>query len=199
MAAPHEGGGGFTECEFFTNINVTTSLFAMHVRGRQGGWDGGEILHTPIFPPSLGTVRPRAARMLEVLFDDDDSSGSEDAGVPNGGRAGPFPNAQSSGSQPQWQQHVADELTALHAALETRARALNEREAALTERETRLCRRETQLASDDGLLRAVLEKESSRLLADAQVPASTLRQPWPRCCLRRGHHAPYPHGSTQLG
>ena len=140
-----------------------------------------------------------AARMLEVLFDDDDSSGSEDAGVPNGGRAGPFPNAQSSGSQPQWQQHVADELTALHAALETRARALNEREAALTERETRLCRRETQLASDDGLLRAVLEKESSRLLADAQVPASTLRQPWPRCCLRRGHHAPYPHGSTQLG
>ena len=138
--------------------------------------------------------------MLEVLFEDDDSSGSDDADVPNGGLAGPNNHgARSSGSQPQWQQHVADELTALHAALETRARALNEREAALTERETRLCRRETQLASDDGLLRAVLEKESSRLLADAQVPASTLRQPWPRCCLRPGHHAPYPHGSTQLG
>ena len=137
--------------------------------------------------------------MLEVLFDDDDSSGSDDVEVPNGGRAGPLPNAQLAGSQPQWQQTVADELTALHAALETRARALNEREAALAERETRVYRRETQLASDDGLLRAVLEKESSRLLADAQVPASTLPQPWPRCCLRRGNHAPYPHGSTQLG
>ena len=65
--------------------------------------------------------------MLEVLFDDD-SSGSDD--VPN---PGPLPNAQSSGSQPEWQQHVADELTALHLALETRARALNEREAALAE------------------------------------------------------------------
>ena len=137
--------------------------------------------------------------MLEVLFEDDDSSGSDDAEVPNSGRAGPLPNAQLAGSQPQWQQTVADELTALHAALETRARALNEREAALAERETRVCRRETQLASDDGLLRAVLEKESSRLLADAQVPASTLPQPWPRCCLRRGNHAPYPHDSTQLG
>ncbi len=69
-----------------------------------------------------------ARRMLEVLFDDD-SSGSDD--VPSGGRPEPLPNAPSSGSQPEWQQHVADELTALHLALETRARALNEREAAL--------------------------------------------------------------------
>ena len=104
--------------------------------------------------------------MLEVLFDDD-SSGSDD--VPSGGRPEPLPNAPSSGSQPEWQQHVADELTALHLALETRARALNEREAALAEREARVRRREAQLASDDGLLRAALEKESSRLLADAQV------------------------------
>jgi hypothetical protein len=103
---------------------------------------------------------------LEVLFDDD-SSGSDD--VPDGGGTEPLPNAASSGSQPEWQQHVADELTALHLALETRARALNEREAALAEREARVRRWETQLASDDGLLRASLEKESSRLLADAQV------------------------------
>ena len=135
--------------------------------------------------------------MLEVLFEDDDSSGSDDADVPNGGLAGPNNHgARSSGSQPQWQQHVADELTALHAALETRARALNEREAALSEQEACVRQRETQLASDAGLLRAVLEKESSRLLADAQVPASTLPQPWPRRCLRRGNHAPHPHGST---
>ena len=119
--------------------------------------------------------------MLEVLFEDDDSSGSDDAGVSNGDPAGPNSHgARSSGSLPQWQQHVADELTALHAALETRARALNEREAALAEQEACVRQRETQLASDAGLLRAVLEKESSRLLADAQVPASTLPQPWPR-------------------
>jgi hypothetical protein len=134
--------------------------------------------------------------MLEVLFDDD-SSGSDD--VPDGGSV-PLPNAPSSGSQPEWQQHVADELTALHLALETRARALNEREAALAEREARVRRRETQLASDDGLLRASLEKESSRLLADAQVLLRPcLPQPWPRRCLRRGSHAPRPHGSTQSG
>ena len=135
--------------------------------------------------------------MLEVLFDDD-SSGSDD--VPSGGRPEPLPNAPSSGSQPEWQQHVADELTALHLALETRARALNEREAALAEREARVHRRGAQLASDDGLLRAALEKESSRLLADAQVLLRPcLPRPWPRCCLRRGSHAPRPHGSTQSG
>ena len=186
--------------EFRQHLSVTASLLGRaRTRAARRVGRGEKEFTLPFSLRRWERCDRGAARMLEVLFDDDDSSGSEDAGVPNGGRAGPFPNAQSSGSQPQWQQHVADELTALHAALETRARALNEREAALTERETRLCRRETQLASDDGLLRAVLEKESSRLLADAQVPASTLRQPWPRCCLRRGHHAPYPHGSTQLG
>lgn len=119
--------------------------------------------------------------MLEVRFDDD-SSGSDDE--PNGGAREPLPNAPSSGLQPEWQQHVADELTALHLALETRARTLNEREAALNKREARVRRRETQLASDDGLLRAALEKESSRLLADAQVllrplHAPTLASLWP--------------------
>ena len=170
--------------------------------GAWGGVQGRKHAKRVVFPRArtIGAkITSSESAMLEVLFDDDDSSGSDDVEVPNGGRAGPLPNAQLAGSQPQWQQTVADELTALHAALETRARALNEREAALTERETRVSRRETQLASDDGLLRAVLEKESSRLLADAQVPASTLPQAWPRCCLRRGNHAPYPHGSTQLG
>ena len=113
--------------------------------------------------------------MLDVLYHDDSSCGSaDDDDAPSGGRAGPLSHtthhdAQLSGSA---QQHVADELTALHAALETRARALNEREAALAEREACVCRRESQLAIDDGLLRADLERESSRLLADTQVVPS---------------------------
>ena len=116
--------------------------------------------------------------MLDVLYDDDDSSSADDRTSPEGGRAGPLlrthQSAQSSSPQPQWQLDVAEELTALHAALEARARVLNAREAALAEREARVLRRETQLSSDDGVLRAVMDKESSRLLDDAQVPSSTL-------------------------
>ena len=97
--------------------------------------------------------------MLEVLLDEAYSSGSEADFTPS-------PSAQP---QPDWQRHVTDELTALHSALEGRARALNERESALAAREAEVGRRELQLAKDEGLLRQLLHKEAERLQREAQV------------------------------
>ena len=97
--------------------------------------------------------------MLEVLFEDDNSSGSDVAAASP--RQPPAPQ--------HWQVDVTTELQSLHAALEAKARAVSEREAALAAREAHVRRRESQLAKDEAMLRALLDKEAGRLVNDAQV------------------------------
>ena len=114
--------------------------------------------------------------MLELLHADPDSDSSDFAADDDDDERAMPPTTSESRSAPAWQHHVADELQALHSALEGRARALGEREMALAQRESDVRRREVQLAKDEGLLRNLLAKEAGRLQRDAQVRTPPRRQ-----------------------